>query len=73
MYRELLKSYEPHHIGLYGSSAGGLLTAESIAWFLKESLPLPGAVGLFASGAGVRALCSGRAGPIPSVPADLLA
>jgi acetyl esterase/lipase len=52
VYRELLKSYKPQNIGLYGSSAGGLLTAESIAWFDKHALPLPGAVGMFCGAAG---------------------
>jgi acetyl esterase/lipase len=51
VYRELLKSYRPQNIGIYGCSAGGLLTAESIAWFQKEGLPLPAAVGMFGSGA----------------------
>jgi epsilon-lactone hydrolase len=51
VYRELLKTYKPANIGIYGCSAGGLLAAESIAWFLKENLPLPGAVGMFCAGA----------------------
>jgi monoterpene epsilon-lactone hydrolase len=51
VYRELLKSYRPKNIGIYGCSAGGLLTAESIAWFQKETLPLPGAVGMFGGAA----------------------
>ena len=46
VYRELLKTYKPANIGLYGCSAGGLLTAEAIAWFEKEKLPLPGAAGM---------------------------
>ncbi|MBI4166876.1 MAG: alpha/beta hydrolase fold domain-containing protein, partial [Acidobacteria bacterium] len=51
VYRELLKTYKPQNIGLYGSSAGGLLAAESIAWFDKHALPLPGAVGMLAGAA----------------------
>ena len=51
VYREIIKTYEPRNIGLYGSSAGGLLTAESIAWFQKEGLPLPGAVGMLCGAA----------------------
>jgi acetyl esterase/lipase len=47
VYRELLKTYQPGSIGIYGCSAGGLLTAQSVAWLLKEGLPLPGAVGMF--------------------------
>jgi acetyl esterase/lipase len=51
VYREVLKSYKPQNIGLYGCSAGGLLAAESIAWFQRASLPIPGAVGMFCAGA----------------------
>lgn len=51
VYRELLKTYEPANIGIYGCSAGGLLAAETIAWLQKEKLPLPGAVGMFCEGA----------------------
>tara|TARA_R110002110_G_scaffold68080_1_gene184673 strand:- start:17343 stop:18476 length:1134 start_codon:yes stop_codon:yes gene_type:complete len=51
VYRELLKEYEPENIGVYGSSAGAWLTAQAIARFLKEDLPLPGAVGMFVGGA----------------------
>ena len=51
VYRELLKTYKPKDIGIYGCSAGGLLTAETVAWLQKEKLPLPGAVGMFCEGA----------------------
>jgi epsilon-lactone hydrolase len=47
VYRELLKSHRPGNIGIYGCSAGGMLAAESIAWFAKEKLPMPGAIGTF--------------------------
>ena len=46
VYKALLRDYEPENIGIYGYSAGGLLTAQSIAWFQKEKLPLPGAVAM---------------------------
>lgn len=52
VYRELLKSYRPEHIGFFGCSAGGLLVAQSLAWFQKEGLPTPGAVGIFCGSAG---------------------
>jgi monoterpene epsilon-lactone hydrolase len=51
VYRALLKHYRPANIGIYGSSAGGILTAESIAWFQRENLPLPGAIGTFSGSA----------------------
>jgi len=47
VYRELLKSYPARNIGIYGCSAGGILTAETVAWLDKEKLPLPGAIGTF--------------------------
>jgi monoterpene epsilon-lactone hydrolase len=51
VYRELLKTYRPQNIGIYGCSAGGLLTAEALAWFQQEKLPTPGAAGMFCAGA----------------------
>lgn len=50
VYRELLESYDPKHIALYGCSAGGLLTAQSLAWFDARGLPMPGAAGVFCAG-----------------------
>jgi monoterpene epsilon-lactone hydrolase len=49
---KLLKQYKPENIGIYGSSAGGILTAEGIAWFQKHGLPAPGAIGIFSASAG---------------------
>ena len=52
VYRELLKTYRAENIGVYGCSAGGMLTAMSVAWFQTHGLPRPGAVGIFCAGAG---------------------
>ncbi len=52
VYKELLKTYQPGNIGIYGCSAGGMLTAESVAWFQKHNLPPPGAIGIFCAAAG---------------------
>lgn len=52
VYRELLKTYEPKNIGIYGCSAGGMLTAMSLAWFQTHGLPTPGAVGIYCASAG---------------------
>lgn len=52
VYRELLKTYKPEHMVLYGCSAGGALTAESIAWFQSKGLPNPAAIGVFCAGLG---------------------
>lgn len=51
VYRELLKSYRPTAIGMYGCSAGGALSAQSAAWLPAKGLPQFGAVGIFGSGA----------------------
>jgi epsilon-lactone hydrolase len=47
VYQALLKQYEPENIGIYGCSAGGMLTAQSTAWFQRHGLPRPGAIGMF--------------------------
>jgi len=49
-YRELLKTYRPENIGIYGCSAGGMLTGMSIAWFQTHGLPRPGAAGVLCAG-----------------------
>jgi acetyl esterase/lipase len=51
VYRALLKDHKPENIGIYGCSAGGSLTAQAVAWFQKEGLPRPGAIGIFCAGA----------------------
>lgn len=51
VYRHLLEQHTPEHIGIFGCSAGGLLTAQAVAWFDAHDLPQPGAVGIFCSGA----------------------
>lgn len=47
VYRDLLKRYRPENIGIYGCSAGGIITAQSVAWIAKQGLPRPGAIGTF--------------------------
>ena len=44
VYRELLRRYDASNIGLYGCSAGGILAAQSVAWFASHALPRPGAI-----------------------------
>jgi monoterpene epsilon-lactone hydrolase len=51
VYGALLKEYKPRNIGIYGCSAGGILTAMAVAWFQKHQLPAPGAIGIFGAGA----------------------
>jgi acetyl esterase/lipase len=43
----LLKRYKPQNIGLYGTSAGAILTAEVAVKLRQLELPLPAALGMF--------------------------
>lgn len=51
VYKELLKTYKPENIAIYGTSAGAVLTAEVAVRLQQLGLPLPGALGIF-SGVG---------------------
>lgn len=51
VYRELLKTYKPESIGIYGTSAGAILTAEVASKLRQMGIPLPAALGIF-SGSG---------------------
>ena len=43
VYRELLKTYPPEKIGVFGTSTGGGMTLALVLRCKKEGLPLPGA------------------------------
>ena len=47
VYKELLKTYKPRNIALYGTSAGAILTAETAVKIKQLGLPMPGALGIF--------------------------
>jgi epsilon-lactone hydrolase len=47
VYKELLKTYQPKHIVIYGTSAGAILTAEVAARIKQLGLPMPAALGIF--------------------------
>ncbi len=47
VYKELLKNYKPQRIGIFGTSAGAILTAEVASRLKQLGLPLPGALGIF--------------------------
>jgi monoterpene epsilon-lactone hydrolase len=47
VYKELLKTYKPRDIGIFGTSAGAALTAEVTSHLKQSSMPLPGALGMF--------------------------
>ncbi len=47
VYRDVLRSCKPENIGIYGCSAGGFLTGWAVAAFMRQELPVPGAIGIF--------------------------
>jgi len=50
VYSGLMKHYKPERIGVFGTSGGGILSAQFVAWCQATSLPIPGALGIFWSG-----------------------
>lgn len=56
VYRNALRSHSPADIILFGTSAGGFLTAMAIMRFKHEGLPLPAACGVFTAGGDVTQL-----------------
>lgn len=55
VYRELLKTYRPKSIGMFGASGGCTLAQTTVLWLPEKNLPLPGAIGL--------GTCSGGSNP----------
>jgi acetyl esterase/lipase len=49
VYKELLKTCKPHSIGIFGTSAGAILTAEVTVRLKQLGLPLPAALGIFST------------------------
>ncbi len=49
VYRELLKTYKPAHIAVYGTSAGAILTSEFAVRLQQLHLPEPAALGIFSA------------------------
>jgi acetyl esterase/lipase len=47
VYKDLLKTYKPSNIGIYGTSAGAILTAEVTAKIKQLNLPMPAATGIY--------------------------
>jgi monoterpene epsilon-lactone hydrolase len=55
VYGEVLKTYKPKSIAMFGASGGCTLAQTTIVWLADKKLPLPGAVGL--------GTCSGGSNP----------
>ncbi len=49
VYKDMLKTYKPAHIAIYGTSAGASLTGEIAVRIKQLGLPMPGALGLFST------------------------
>jgi epsilon-lactone hydrolase len=49
VYKELLRTYKPQNIGIFGTSAGAILTAEVTAKLKQSGMPLPAALGIFSA------------------------
>jgi acetyl esterase/lipase len=49
VYKELLKTYKPSHIGIFGSSAGAGLTLQAAVKLKQLNLPMPAALGPFSA------------------------
>ncbi len=49
VYKELLKTYQPPSIGIFGTSAGATLTPEVAVRLKQLGIPLPGALGMFST------------------------
>ena len=47
VYKQLLKTYKPNRIAVYGTSAGAILTGEIAARLKQLHLPQPAALGVF--------------------------
>lgn len=47
VYHTLIETVDPAKIGIYGCSAGAVLTTQAVARFLHDGLPKPGAIGIF--------------------------
>ena len=49
VYKELVKTYQPRSIGIFGTSAGAILTGEVAVKLKQLGLPLPAALGMFST------------------------
>jgi len=47
VYKELLRTYKPGGIGIFGTSAGAILTCEVAVRLKQTGMPLPAALGVF--------------------------
>lgn len=56
VYRALLKEHDPKAVGVYGTSAGAILSVELVARLRADKLPQPAALGFFSGAADLSAV-----------------
>jgi epsilon-lactone hydrolase len=49
VYKELLKTYQPRSVGVFGTSAGAILTGQVAVKLKQLGIPLPAALGMFST------------------------
>lgn len=50
VYRAVLEHHAPEHVGIYGTSAGGFITAQTIMRLHRDGIALPACCGVFTAG-----------------------
>ena len=47
VYCETIRTVDPAQVGIYGCSAGAILTTQAVARLIYDGVPIPGAIGAF--------------------------
>ncbi len=50
VYAQMLEYHRPDQLGIYGASAGGFLTGQTLVRLQREGVPLPSCAGIFTAG-----------------------
>ena len=50
VYKKVLATHKAKNVGIFGGSAGGVITLQSVGWLRKQGLPVPGAIASLTSG-----------------------
>jgi len=50
VYRWVLEDHSPRDVGIFGTSAGGFLTGQTLTHLRRDGLPLPACAGIFSAG-----------------------
>ena len=50
VYKAMLAYHKPEQLGIYGASAGGFLTGQTLVRLQREALPTPACAGIFTAG-----------------------